>query len=304
MDQSGFIRGFRYQAAVSPTTSLPPVSTSSATSMLCSSRHRAVNTNFNPSLFIRGFCRKAATVSTHFPSFSRLSPIENALVDRLPVYSGIDLLQMRRDGYVFIDKTKYIHHLEGAPRRSHDFILLCRPRRFGKSLTLDMLKAFHGIAYAETLQETFKVFSSMYILAVSMLIFKQGTYVADDEIQKFVPPSRWFTMKFNFLSVTGHDETAVQRFYREVLGRLQDFRTIHQKWLQGPELRDVGEDAEITPRYLDAAFRKTFGLVNKYLIQNGRDTANGVLIHPDSLQCLLANISGRCISLLMNTTMR
>ena len=45
---------------------------------------------------------------------------------------------LRNDGYIYVDKTKYIYRLvhEGKP------YFLSRPRRFGKSLLLSTLKAY------------------------------------------------------------------------------------------------------------------------------------------------------------------
>ena len=56
---------------------------------------------------------------------------------KLPI--GIqDFEGLRNDGYVYVDKTEYIYHLvhEGKP------YFLSRPRRFGKSLLLSVMKAY------------------------------------------------------------------------------------------------------------------------------------------------------------------
>ncbi len=77
-------------------------------------------------------------------------------VRKLPI--GIQNFEsLRRDGYLYIDKTKYIYSLitEGKP------YFLSRPRRFGKSLLLSTLKAywegkkelFHGLAIEELLKD-------------------------------------------------------------------------------------------------------------------------------------------------------
>ena len=56
---------------------------------------------------------------------------------KLPI--GVqDFESLRMDGYVYIDKTKYLHHLVNAGR----YYFLSRPRRFGKSLFLSTLKAY------------------------------------------------------------------------------------------------------------------------------------------------------------------
>ena len=56
---------------------------------------------------------------------------------KLPV--GIQgFVGLRKDGYIYVDKTEYIYQLvhEGKP------YFLSRPRRFGKSLLLSAMKAY------------------------------------------------------------------------------------------------------------------------------------------------------------------
>jgi len=57
-------------------------------------------------------------------------------------------------GLAYFDKTSYITAIaEAAP----DVQLLCRPRRFGKSLTISMLQSFHGVEFRDRYDELFKV---------------------------------------------------------------------------------------------------------------------------------------------------
>ena len=59
------------------------------------------------------------------------------MVDKLPL--GLqDFEGLRKDGYIYVDKTEYIYQLvhEGKP------YFLSRPRRFGKSLLLSTMKAY------------------------------------------------------------------------------------------------------------------------------------------------------------------
>jgi Predicted AAA-ATPase len=59
----------------------------------------------------------------------------------------------RQTGVAYFDKTEYIAELENGT----DVQLLCRPRRFGKTLTISMLQCFHGFQYREQYEELFKV---------------------------------------------------------------------------------------------------------------------------------------------------
>ena len=48
--------------------------------------------------------------------------------------------QLITDGFVYIDKTELIYHLV----KNGKIYILCRPRRFGKSLLVSTLKCYFG----------------------------------------------------------------------------------------------------------------------------------------------------------------
>ena len=56
-------------------------------------------------------------------------------------YGISDFKRIRNEGYYYVDKTGYLPKLEQAG----SFVFLVRPRRFGKSLFLNMLKAYYDI---------------------------------------------------------------------------------------------------------------------------------------------------------------
>ena len=80
-----------------------------------------------------------------------------------------DFKKIRTLDYYYIDKTKFIEDilLDGA-----DIKLLCRPRRFGKTLNMSMLKYFFDI---ENKEENRKLFNGLYI-ENSPMISEQGKY--------------------------------------------------------------------------------------------------------------------------------
>ena len=88
-------------------------------------------------------------------------------VRKLPI--GVqDFEKLRRDGFLYIDKTEYIYSLikQGAP------YFLSRPRRFGKSLLLSTLKAywegkkelFEGLAIEELIKDDPEAFEPHPVL--------------------------------------------------------------------------------------------------------------------------------------------
>ncbi|MBQ8920089.1 MAG: AAA family ATPase, partial [Acidaminococcaceae bacterium] len=59
------------------------------------------------------------------------------MIRKLPI--GVQSFEsLRKDGFLYVDKTKYIFDLVHTSKQ----YFLSRPRRFGKSLFLSMLKAY------------------------------------------------------------------------------------------------------------------------------------------------------------------
>ena len=74
----------------------------------------------------------------------------SSMLRKLPI--GVQsFAHLRREGYLYVDKTKYIHDLVNGSKQ----YFLSRPRRFGKSLFLSTLKAYW--------QGQKELFSGLYI---------------------------------------------------------------------------------------------------------------------------------------------
>ena len=58
-----------------------------------------------------------------------------------------------QNNQAYFDRTRYISVLEDLD----NFVLFCRPRRFGKSLTISMLEHFHGLQNADEHQTFYQV---------------------------------------------------------------------------------------------------------------------------------------------------
>ena len=71
---------------------------------------------------------------------------------KLLPYGISDFLQLRKEGKYIVDKTKYIPVME----ETDNFLFLIRPRRFGKSIFLSMLRAYYDINERDNFQEIFK----------------------------------------------------------------------------------------------------------------------------------------------------
>ena len=59
---------------------------------------------------------------------------------RIP-YGMMNFVDIRKDNCYFVDKTRFIPAMEQANK----FFFFIRPRRFGKSLTISMLKHYYDV---------------------------------------------------------------------------------------------------------------------------------------------------------------
>ena len=66
-------------------------------------------------------------------------------------YGIFDFKRVRSEGYYYIDKTGYIPALE----QSGSFLFFVRPRRFGKSLFINMLRCYYDLAEKENFEKLF-----------------------------------------------------------------------------------------------------------------------------------------------------
>ena len=74
---------------------------------------------------------------------------------RIP-YGICDFKQVRKENKYLVDKSMFFERME----RAGNFLFLVRPRRFGKSLFLNMLEAYYDINEKDNFQELFK---GMYV---------------------------------------------------------------------------------------------------------------------------------------------
>ena len=71
---------------------------------------------------------------------------------KLVPYGISDFEQVRKENKYLVDKTMFFEKME----RAGNFLFLVRPRRFGKSLFLDMLESYYDINQKDNFQELFK----------------------------------------------------------------------------------------------------------------------------------------------------
>ncbi|KIX01367.1 uncharacterized protein Z518_09092 [Rhinocladiella mackenziei CBS 650.93] len=113
---------------------------------------------------------------------------------------------LQREGQAYFDRTGYISKLG----KLDEFMLFCRPRRFGKTLTIRMLEHFHGLQYADEHRWMYK-----------------GLDVQKDIDERKVSPGKYFVLTFDFSRINASPDLteankalvnflndAIENFYR------------------------------------------------------------------------------------------
>ena len=107
---------------------------------------------------------------TSFTTPSSSTLVISGELEKFPL-SISDFSEIRQPGIAYFDKTKYISELQ----KMANVQLVCRPRRFGKSLTVTMLRYFHGFQFRDQYDELFKVCGCGIIYMHTSLILKLGS---------------------------------------------------------------------------------------------------------------------------------
>ncbi len=164
-----------------------------------------------------------------------------------PLPYGIsDFRQIRTESLYFVDKSMYIETMEQAGH----FLFLIRPRRFGKSLFLSMLRYYYDINERENFPEMFK-----------------GLWVAEH-------PTPWQgkfqVLHLDFSQVGGDVDVLPVKFNQYFGIRLNDFATRYKAYYpddfieQVLELKDAdGKFAYITAT-AQALGHKLYLIVDEY----------------------------------------
>ncbi|MEQ8189552.1 MAG: AAA family ATPase [Candidatus Eremiobacterota bacterium] len=93
-------------------------------------------------------------------------------------YGISDFDRVRRQNYYYVDKTRFIGHIEDSP----PYLFFIRPRRFGKSLWLSLMECYYDIKRKDDFEEIFS-----------------GTYIYDNPTEE---RNRYLILKFNFSEVS------------------------------------------------------------------------------------------------------
>ena len=128
-------------------------------------------------------------------------------------YGEVPYEIFRKDGYAFADKSALIKVLEGKDMTNYPVLL--RPRRFGKSTFIQMLKCFYDISYKDRYDE---IFSGKDIYAENL-------------------PSHnsYHVIDFDFSGVSGvKEDTLIRSFIIAVNSGINDFMVRYPDFVFNP----------------------------------------------------------------------
>jgi hypothetical protein len=119
-------------------------------------------------------------------------------IKKIP-YGDADFGKIIQDNMYYVDKTKYIHTLE----QLSNFIFIIRPRRFGKSLWINLLQYYYDINKKDQFNELFK-----------------DTFIGQNPTPK---KNKYLTIAFNFSMVDPSFDRVKEDFQSYVETILNDF---------------------------------------------------------------------------------
>lgn len=152
---------------------------------------------------------------------------------RIP-YGMTDFELIRKEDYYYVDKTRYIVEMERAGR----YIFLMRPRRFGKSLFLDVLYDYYDINRASQFEEIYG-----------------GTYIHSHATSE---RGKYMVMKFNFSIVNPAPKMVDESFNRVALNAIECFIEDYAQYLPSGTKHIVMED-----KRCDAALNKLMDIARR-----------------------------------------
>ncbi|WP_455636700.1 ATP-binding protein [Parabacteroides sp.] len=175
-------------------------------------------------------------------------------VKRIP-YGVSNFVEVMEQNQYYVDKTMYLPLLEDQPSS----LFFIRPRRFGKSIFLSMMRAYYDIAQKEKFD---KRFGDLWIGCQPTPL--QGKF------QVFY---------LDFSRVGGIDGTLAQNFDDYCCGGLDDFASIYEPYYYPGFLRDMEEQRGSTNKlnFLDRKARQ-YG-ARLYLIIDEYDNFTNVVLN-------------------------
>ena len=159
-----------------------------------------------------------------------MQPTQTNKIRLLP-YGMSDFATIRRENRYYVDKTMFIPKLE-----EFKYQMFLRPRRFGKSLMLNMLAAYYDVNNKDSFDELFG-----------------GLYIGDNPTEE---RNKYLILRFDFSKVNPDEKKVDESFNALVLDTLIKFTLKYQNLLPEGTIDKVSNQTES-----NTAFSVLLGLV-------------------------------------------
>ena len=171
-------------------------------------------------------------------------------------YGEVSYEIFRKQGYAFADKSAVIEELEGKDMTNYPVLL--RPRRFGKSTFVQMLKCFYDISYKDRYDEIFSETN----------IYKK----------KLTSHNTYHVINFNFSGVSGvKEDTLIRSFIIAVNSGINDFMVRYPDFVFNPTDAEKETPSSFIKSFIDA-YKRYPSKKSLYLMVDEYDNfANSIL---------------------------
>ncbi len=151
--------------------------------------------------------------------------LEQNKIKEIP-YGVSDFDIVRRDNLYYVDKTMYLPKLESEAR----YLFFIRPRRFGKSVFISMLRAYYDIRKKDKFQE---VFGDLWI----------GQHPTSLQ-------GKFLVMYLDFSQVGGSIEQLEDKFDRYCKIKLDSFIDVYSQYYSADFVKQVHEAPDATDKLI------------------------------------------------------
>jgi hypothetical protein len=129
-------------------------------------------------------------------------------------YGIADFKKLIQEGYYYVDKTPFIKTMDRTK-----YLILLRPRRFGKSLFLSTLRYYYDIAERDNFRTTFK-----------------GTWIADNPTRE---QSVYQVLSLDFSMISGEIENVREEFSRHCCNRINKFIKLYKQYYDEEDYNQI-----------------------------------------------------------------
>ena len=181
-----------------------------------------------------------------------MQPTQKNKIRLLP-YGMSDFARIRRENKYYVDKTMFIPQLE-----EFSYQMFLRPRRFGKSLMLNMLAAYYDVAMKDSFDELFG-----------------GLYIGDNPTEE---RNKYLILRFDFSKVDPDEKKVNDSFNALVLDTLFKFTLKYKNLLPEGTIDKISSQTESNTAFsVLLGFAQLAGLQIYVIIDEYDNFANTML---------------------------